>query len=142
MCDINCPLFRNHRYVALKVYCTDAKQDSREIAALEHIEAVLVTPEGATHACKELIRRLLDRFTVTNPKAVQPKSSICLVYKPMGMSLSDMEHWSFDDEGMPVDVVKGITMYLLGALDFLHSKANLVHTGKWMAELLYNFGPV
>lgn len=60
---------------------------------------------------------------------MQPKPNICLVYKPMGMSLSEMATYSYDD-GMPVDVVKGITMYLLAGLDFLHSKANLVHTGK------------
>ncbi|KAJ0108086.1 hypothetical protein J7T55_007205 [Diaporthe amygdali] len=117
----------NHRYVALKVYCTDSQQANRETAALEHIESVLASPDGAEHTGQEFIRRLLDRFTVSNPRAVQPKPNICLVYKPMGMSLSEMATYSYDD-GMPVDVVKGITMYLLAALDFLHSKANLVHT--------------
>lgn len=99
-----------------------------------------LTPQGARYAGEELIRRLLDRFTMTNPKAVQPKPNVCLIYKPVGMSLSDMEHYSFDDEGMPVDVVKGITMFLLAALDFLHSSAKLVHTSKSIAELLQSLG--
>lgn len=116
--------------MALKVYCTDSEQANRETAGLECIESVLASPEGQEHTGSVFIRRLLDKFIVVNPRAVQPKPNVCLVYEPMGMSLSEMATHSYDDNGIPVDVVKGITMYLLAALDFLHSKANLVHTGK------------
>ncbi|KAH8787907.1 putative serine/threonine protein kinase [Diaporthe sp. PMI_573] len=133
-----CRDLKNHRYVVLKVYCTDAEQDSRETAALEHIESILATPEGRLHAGQTFIRRLLDKFTVSNPKAEQPKPNVCLVYKPMGMSLSDMQTYSYDDDGMPVDVVKGITMYLLAGLDFLHSKANLVHTDLQHGNIMFS----
>ena len=120
----------------LKVYCTDADQDSRETAALEHIESILATPAAASHEGQNFVRRLLDRFTISNPKAVQPeKPNVCLVFKPMGMSLSDMETHSYGGDGIPVDLVKGLTMYLLAGLDFLHSKANLVHTGESITKL-------
>ncbi|KAG8157048.1 hypothetical protein KVR01_013038 [Diaporthe batatas] len=134
-----CRDLRSHRYVVLKVYCTDTDQASRETAALEHIESILATPAAASHEGQNFIRRLLDRFTISNPKAVQPENpNICLVFKPMGMSLSDMEAHSYSGDGMPIDLVKGLTMYLLAGLDFLHSQAKLIHTDIQHGNIMFS----
>lgn len=70
------------------------------------------------------IRKLLDSFDVVGPYG----KHIILVLEPAQMSLRDMKH-VFRPDGFDEDFVRGAITELLYALDFLHSRAGVVHTG-------------
>lgn len=77
-----------------------------------------------------LIRRLLDSFTVSaNEEESGSQPNVCFVYKPLGMTLSEMSNLVYED-GIPLNIAKVYTMHILAALDFLHSQTKMVHTGR------------
>lgn len=52
----------------------------------------------------------------------------CIVYEPLLTSLLHFQA-TLDPQSLPEDLLKGALQQLLLALDFLHSEANIVHTG-------------
>ncbi len=120
---------RKHRYVTVKIYAAGQDQTSREVAALRHINAVLAASSRVRHVGSANVRTLLDQFVVSHPKS--SRDNLCLVFKPLGMSLAETRKILFGGR-LPLDVVKGIVFYLLRALDFLHRKAKLVHGGTFL----------
>ncbi|OAA66452.1 Protein kinase-like domain protein [Niveomyces insectorum RCEF 264] len=96
----------------------------RELAALTHINAVIAASPRVKHVGIANVRTLLDQVTVGDAK--RRRGNLCLVYKPLAMSLGDMRKANFGGR-LPIDVVKGVVFYVLRGLDFLHSTANLVH---------------
>lgn len=93
-----------------------------------HINAVITSSPRIRHIGTANIRILVDQFKIAGTKS--PRGNLCLVYKPLAMSLAEMRKTGFGGR-LPIDVVKGIVFYLLRALDFLHRKANLVHAGEF-----------
>ncbi|KAF5024849.1 hypothetical protein F66182_3088 [Fusarium sp. NRRL 66182] len=78
------------------------------------------------------IRRLLDSFEITGPHG----RHVVLVMQAAQMSLRDFKT-VFKPDGFDESFVKGAVQELLKALDFIHSEAELVHTGPM---LLSDFG--
>lgn len=119
-----------HRYVAIKVYASSQEQAQREIAAFKHLSKVL--RDGS--AAKELggvqfIRLLHKSFELGHPRG--SKKNPCLVYEPMGMSLADFRKVACDGQ-VPLKLLKPMVPFILAALDFMHTKANMVHSGRPM----------
>lgn len=52
----------------------------------------------------------------------------CLIYDPLGVTFSELR--LLYDGKLPADMLKSVINYLLLALDFLHTEAGVVHTGK------------
>lgn len=59
----------------------------------------------------------------------------------MGMSLADLRKVACDGQ-VPLELLKPILPFLLAALDFLHNKANIVHTGKRYEVLALGRPPI
>ena len=131
-----CRDLRKHRYVTLKIFASRQDQTTREVAGLKHINSVLASSQPVEHIGAAHIRTLLDQFGISRPKS--SRNNICLVFKPLGMSLADTRKILCDGR-IPLDLVKGIVFYLLQSLDFLHRKANLVHGG--MSPIQLSHGP-
>lgn len=118
-----------HRYIAIKVYASNQEQAQREIAAFKHLRKVL--GDGST--AKEVggaqfIRLLHKSFKLDHPKN-SSKNHLCLVYEPMGMTLADLRTVACDGQ-IPLELLKPMLPFILAALDFMHTKANMVHTGE------------
>ncbi len=110
---------RSGRVVALKIQksapgYTDAAHD--EIRILESIDkaaAGLATP----------VVRLLDSFEHNGPNG----RHVCLVFDVMGGSLLHLIK-RFNFRGVDINLVRRITRDLLVGLEFLHSRARVIHT--------------
>jgi serine/threonine-protein kinase SRPK3 len=72
------------------------------------------------------IRRLFDSFEIEGPRGPH----VVLVFQAAQMSLRDMKLVFRPTGGFDEMFVKGAVEELLKALDFLHSEANMVHTGE------------
>lgn len=118
---------RNHRYVAIKVYAANKSQAKREIAAFKHVQGVLNNELVPDCGGAQFIRLLHKSFELEHPKS--SKQNLCLVYEPMGMSLADLRRVACDGQ-LPLELLKPMLPFLLAALDFLHTKANMVHAGR------------
>ncbi len=126
-------IYREHRYVSLKV-CTADAPVKRELAAFHHLNSLPKT----THMGRLFVRTLLDQFelTATSEHAVSPQSSDdapsrsfhCLVHKPMLMSLFTFRN-RLRGEKLTEEFLKLVLHHVLRAVDYLHSEAKLVHTG-------------
>jgi hypothetical protein len=68
---------------------------------------------------------LLDSFEITGPHGRHH----CLVHELLGMSLYDLEMRA-RNRAFNKDVLRTSTAQLLAALDFLHTQACIIHTGK------------
>lgn len=109
---------RNKGYTALKVYISGHRQSQNELKALTYLKTIRTSHPGS-----QLIRTMLDAFEVAGEDGPHQ----CLIYEPLGLTLSDLRRLC--DGNIPKEMLKGITNYLLLALDFLHSEAQVVHTG-------------
>ncbi|KAL2024254.1 hypothetical protein VTK56DRAFT_9410 [Thermocarpiscus australiensis] len=132
-----CRDLHDHRYVTIKVYAVGQAQVDREVAALKHIDSAIEALEPKVHIGIYNIRRLLDWFEIPSPAG--SGTNLCLIHEPLGISLGDLRKLVFDGR-IPVVLVKGIALFLLRALDFLHRRANLVHTDIQEDNVLFTLG--
>lgn len=121
-------LLRGHRYVAIKVYAANQGQAKREVAAFKHLQEVLNDKLAADCGGAQFIRLLHKSFELGHPRS--SKKNLCLVYEPMGMTLADLRRVGCDGQ-VPLELLKPMLPFLLAALDFLHTKAKMVHTGRY-----------
>jgi len=119
-------VFRKHCYVVVKIYAREDVQTGREIAVLEHLHSVLTASPRVRHIGINNVRTLLDRFEVVHPRT--SKNNLCLVFTPLGLSLSDARKLLFGGRLDPGSA-KEVLIHILLGLDFLHRKAKLVHAG-------------
>lgn len=109
---------RRHIYVALKVYETGHRQGDNESKVLHHLGSLTGNEVG-----RNLIRTFRDSFELQG--TIGPH--VCLVYKPLCMSLEDLRLYAGGK--IPGDVVKPLIRTLLPGLNYLHKVAHVVHTG-------------
>jgi serine/threonine-protein kinase SRPK3 len=103
----------------LKVYASEDYQSAHELKIFEHLKTT-DRPNQAWH----VIRTLRDSFEIPG----ETGSHQCLVHSPLGMTLK--EGREMVEEGkMDVEMIQPIIYYLLFAVRFLHTEANLVHAG-------------
>jgi serine/threonine-protein kinase SRPK3 len=110
--------YRQHRYIALKVYIHSPKTN-QEVNVLKHLSAV-----KAGHPGRSLVRTMIESFEITGPSGCHQ----CIIYEPLLTSLLHFQA-TLNPKSLPEDLLKGALQQLLLALDYLHSEANIVHTG-------------
>ena len=111
---------RRHVYVTLKVYTTSPRVN-REITIYQHIQTV-----KASHDGKSRIRPLLDAFELKGKYG--NANHQCLVHPPLGMSLWQLMRL-FPGCTFTEELLKATLINLFVALDYLHTEANIIHTG-------------
>jgi serine/threonine-protein kinase SRPK3 len=92
----------------------------REAAIYEHIQAL-----DSEHVGRGHIRKLHEAFELSGPDG----QHYCLVHPPLGMSIDEFQQ-TFPDGQYPPVILKPLIRCLLQALDFLHSEAGVIHTGR------------
>ena len=112
--------YRGHEYIILKVCEQDSLTNNRELAAYSHLDTITTSNPGAL-----LVRKLLDSFKATGPGGEHQ----CLVHEPLGICMETLRQL-FPGLKIPESLLKVCLRHLLQALDFLHSDANIIHTGK------------
>lgn len=110
--------FSTHEYVTLKVYMTGHRQALNEAKVLERLDFA-----KSSHAGAVLVRRMREAFEI--PGEVGPHT--CLVHNPLSITLSDIRAMAGGQ--IPESLLKPMVYGLLLALNFLHSEADVVHTG-------------
>lgn len=76
---------------------------------------------------------MLDSFEVDGPKGKHN----CVTFQPLLISLGEFQ-FNLVPKILPEKMVKMAVIELLQALDFLHSEANIIHTGQAHPAWLYN----
>ena len=113
---------RLNKQVALKILTADSYgtgHDIFELAILRHIRA-----QGASAPGSSNILSLLEEFEHHGPNG----NHVCLVSEAMGPDMAEYRHL-FSKARIPIVLMKSIAKQLLLALDFLHSKCGIIHTG-------------
>lgn len=113
-------LNRGHKHVTLKVCERNSTQAAREVAVYKHLNTI-----KTSHAGRSLVRKLLDAFEIDGSDG----SHQCLVHQPLGMSLSDLRVIC-PGRKLPELLFKMALYHILLALDFLHTEARVIHTGR------------
>lgn len=67
----------------------------------------------------------LDTFEITTSEGCHH----CLVHKPLGLRLLDLQNL-FPSGKLPENILKLTLTHVLLALDFLHTIAQVIHTGE------------
>ena len=105
--------------VALKIFTND-RQNREEINIYKHLMSV-----QSKHPGRHYLRSALDTFTLQGPKGEHQ----CIVHKPMLENTQELlgrnPSYRFTE-----DLLKIFLQLLLIALDYLHTDAHLIHTGK------------
>lgn len=109
---------RRYNYVALKVCARDPTVRS-ELAAYNHLDTITTINVGAF-----LFRDLLDPFRATGSEGQHE----CLVHEPLGLSMETIKELSPGRKLSEV-VLNFFLSHVLHALDFLHTDAEMIHTG-------------
>jgi serine/threonine-protein kinase SRPK3 len=99
---------------------TGHRQSLNEVQVLEHFESL---PHSG-HPGSKLVRRMLASFQlggVTGPHT-------CIVHRPLSLSLRGIRNIAGGK--IPGELLKSMVYGMLLGLDYLHSEARVVHTGK------------
>lgn len=111
---------RDHDYVVLKLCRSDTSNIKREIDMYRLLDAVKAKHPGTT-----LVRKMLDNFEIQDNRGhMYP----CIVHKPLGMSLEKFRS-RVPNNKLPEHILKLVLIHVLIALEFLHTKANIIHCG-------------
>lgn len=105
-------------HVALKVYIHNSTS-KREGEILKHLAAV-----KSAHPGSSKFRTMLDAFEINGPAGEHP----CLVHEPLITSLLHLQA-IFAGCRLPESALKPLLRELLITLDYLHSEADVIHTG-------------
>ena len=106
--------------VAVKVNKSD-----KEVAEMARDEIKLLQCIGeasGTHSGSKFVLQLLGQFEVEGPNG----RHICLALELLGCSL--LKCYRPDKEGMPLVKVREVMAQVMEGLDFLHTKAKIIHT--------------
>ncbi|KAL7658185.1 hypothetical protein ACMYSQ_004321 [Aspergillus niger] len=112
-------------HVILKIYDSGQGRD-HELNVYTHIDLI-----DTDHPGKKYIRKLCDHFYIDSTQG----RHLCLVHQALGMNTSDLLQLKHGHR-MTLEGMKPAIRQLLGALDFLHSVAHLIHTDLQLKNLL------
>ncbi|EQL34364.1 hypothetical protein RJZ56_003286 [Blastomyces dermatitidis] len=103
----------------MKVYERDFTQAQRELHVYNQLNLIVTEHIGST-----LVRTAVDNLDISLPKG----NHLCLVHKPLAMSLAELRARA-PSRKFPEDLLKPTLIHIFYALDFLHSEAQVIHTG-------------
>ncbi|GKZ24619.1 hypothetical protein AbraIFM66951_012023 [Aspergillus brasiliensis] len=112
-------------HVILKIYVSGQGRD-HELNIYTHINSI-----DTDHPGKRYIRKLFDHFYIDNAQG----RHLCLVHQALGMNTPEFLQLK-NGHRMTLEGMKSAIRQLLGALDFLHSVAHLIHTDLQLKNLL------
>ena len=95
-----------------------------ELQAYLHLDTLQSQHEG-----RRYFREACDYFKVDGLRG----EHLCLVQEPLGVSLGDVLN-RFQRGPLEASAVRYIVRRVLKALDYLHTEAKIVHTGRQKAE--------
>ncbi|RAL11980.1 U4/U6 small nuclear ribonucleoprotein PRP4 [Aspergillus homomorphus CBS 101889] len=104
-------------HVILKIYASGQGRE-HELNVYTHMDSI-----ETDHPGKKYVRKLLDHFYLNNFQC----RHICLIHQPLEINTSDLMQLRYGRR-MTLESMKAAIRQLLGALDYLHSVANLIHT--------------
>jgi hypothetical protein len=108
-----------HRYVAVKVYTRQKSQMNRELQAYEHLGKL-----DSSHPGQAYIRGVYDTFEIHAPWG----RHVCLVHPPLHMTVGALQKRGLHQRYNEV-LLRETLVRIFRALDFLHTEADVVHTG-------------
>jgi serine/threonine-protein kinase SRPK3 len=109
---------RGHKHVTLKIGTPEALEG--ELRALRHFRTMKTIHPGSS-----LIRQMLDEFEVNSKNGLFQ----CVVHPPLAISIKAFRRM-LPDRALPISLLKAVLKHLLLSLDFLHTEAKVIHTGK------------
>ncbi|KAB8225801.1 kinase-like domain-containing protein [Aspergillus novoparasiticus] len=115
---------KRQRYVTLKLLRADCYGGPHDIYEREILTKITDLSGTSKHEGIHYILPLLDQFKHTGPNG----DHVCFVFDVLGHHL-DFQCAKYEDGRLPVSAVKVIARQLLLALDFLHRKCGVIHTG-------------
>lgn len=77
------------------------------------------------HAGSAYVRTSLDSFFIVGPTGGH---HLCISHQPMGMNMNELRR-AFGGR-LPKSIFKIVMINILLAVDFLHTEARVIHTGK------------
>lgn len=104
----------------MKVFVSDHRQAENEEKVYRHLKTIKTNHPGVTG-----IRSLRESFQFPGKRGPHE----CLIHDALGLTLGEIREMS-DGGKVSIDLVRPFTKCLLYALDFLHTEAHVVHTGK------------
>lgn len=107
------------RYVSIKIPALDTDAHG-EIARLK-----LIQDADPSHVGRSYIRLLTDQFDLAGPEGTHR----CLVYEPMRETVAHYQ-LKMPRERLILPILKLHVYVLLQALDYLHTRCHLIHTGR------------
>lgn len=106
--------------MTLKIY-TDFAKSNREVEVYKHLQTI-----KSSHPGQEFLRTATDIFQAQNPNGKRMHN--CLVHPPLGIDLSQFTPL-LPGKVMDASQLRYLLRNILLTLDFLHSEANVIHTG-------------
>ena len=119
---------KRDRFVIIRVLtrrATDHNSTNTELVLSQHIAKADPKHEGF-----RFVRTVLESFEIQG----QHGQHLCLVYVPMRESMSTFQRRT-KNKRIPPDLFKVLLKFLLQALDYLHTKCDLIHTGTFVSKL-------
>lgn len=110
----------------LKIFVRGSLSGEAEIQTYEQLHKAMQR-SGASHPSVRYIRMIHGHFSVVSPFDGRSMHRV-LIYEPTQMSLSDLRSTCFPN-GFPELTIKKCLVHMLGAVEFLHMKANIIHGG-------------
>ena len=105
---------------ALKIFTND-RQNREEINVYKHLMNV-----QSKHPGRNYLRNALNNFTLQGPHGEHQ----CLVFEPMLENAQALLRRN-PSHRFTEDLLKVFLRHILSALDYLHTDAHLIHTGKF-----------
>lgn len=114
--------WQSQRYVAIKFTNCDVDQESiqRERSMLQRLATA-----DPSHRGFSVVRRIIDSFELKTGSGTH----LCLVHEPLRETL-DIYRKRFSGGRLPIPLVKAYVKVLLVGLDYLHTRCNVIHTGR------------
>ncbi|KAF2099434.1 kinase-like protein [Rhizodiscina lignyota] len=113
-----CRDLEGHCYMTLKVFEQKSAQAATEKAVYAHLETV-----RSHHPGQQYVRKLKDSFELPWKEGMNQ----CLVFDALAANVKDVRERTTNNR-LPKSFTIGVIYAVLQALDFLHTRAHVIHT--------------
>jgi len=109
---------RDHKHVTLKIGTRKALE--RKLRVLRHFATI-----RTNHAGSQIIRQMFDDFAINGKHGLFHG----VVYPPLAISVKTFRGM-LPKRALPIGLLKLVLNHVFLSLDFLHTEAKVIHTGK------------